>query len=74
MKLPKADGRPPRKDNKRIGLHRRANLENEDVHDPEAAGYTACAMETLRFLSAQGLPPDHPMVKAITERLLRDRD
>ncbi|KAJ8948423.1 hypothetical protein NQ318_007946 [Aromia moschata] len=35
-----------------------ASLEADDeVHDPEAAGYAACAMETLRFLSAHGLPP-----------------
>ncbi|KAJ8956609.1 hypothetical protein NQ317_012338 [Molorchus minor] len=51
-----------------------ASLENEeDVHDPEAAGYFACAVETLRFsLSAHGLPPDHPMVKSITEKILRE--
>lgn len=52
-----------------------ADLENEEnMRDPEAAGYTACALETLRFLSDHGLPPDHPMVKEIAEKLLRDRD
>lgn len=55
------------------------NVENNenlivDVHDPEAAGYTACAMEALRFLTAQGLPSDHPMVQHLKERLLRNRD
>ncbi|CAG9773611.1 unnamed protein product [Ceutorhynchus assimilis] len=48
--------------------------EAETIHDPEAEGYAACATETLRFLSSQGLPPDHPMVKMLSERLLRDRD
>lgn len=47
---------------------------NEQVHDPEAAGYAACAMETIRFLSSQGLPPDHPVVKSLTEKLLQDQE
>ncbi|EFA09086.1 hypothetical protein TcasGA2_TC006806 [Tribolium castaneum] len=52
-----------------------ADLErSEEVHDPEAAGYAACAMETIRFLSSQGLPPDHPIVKGLTEKLLQDRE
>ncbi|KAJ8923056.1 hypothetical protein NQ315_001605 [Exocentrus adspersus] len=52
-----------------------ADLENEEeMPDPEAAGYTACAMETLQFLSAHGLPPDHPMVRSLKERLLRNRE
>lgn len=46
----------------------------EEVHDPEAAGYAACAMEALRFLSSQGLPPDHPVVKRLRDRLLPDKE
>ncbi|XP_023313149.1 uncharacterized protein LOC111693180 [Anoplophora glabripennis] len=96
MKIPKANDRPKKQDNKRTRHHRaresdrvtemlklclqkicelQADLENEEnMRDPEAAGYTACALETLRFLSDHGLTPDHPMVKGIAERLLRDRD
>lgn len=51
-----------------------AEMDNEEVHDPEAEGYAACAMETMRFLSAQGLPPEHPMVKALSEKLLGRRE
>ncbi|XP_050299951.1 uncharacterized protein LOC126738591 [Anthonomus grandis grandis] len=48
--------------------------EDDQHHDAEAEGYAACAVEALRFLSSQGLPPDHPMVKALSEKLLRNRD
>lgn len=52
-----------------------AELENDvNEQDAEAAGYTACAMETLRFLSEHGLAPDHPLVKTITEKLFREKD
>lgn len=53
-----------------------ADLQRNDheVDDPEAAGYAACALETFRFLSAEGLTPDDPIVKALAERLLRDRE
>lgn len=51
-----------------------AELEEAATHDPEVAGYTACALETLKFLSDHGLSPDHPMVKGITEKLFGDRD
>lgn len=53
-----------------------ADLQRSDNEqdDPEAAGYAACAAETLRFLSAEGLPPDHPVVRALAERLLCDRE
>lgn len=53
-----------------------ADLERstDEIHDPEAAGYAACALETIRFLSSQGLPPDHPMVKGLAEKLLENRD
>ncbi|XP_030768007.1 uncharacterized protein LOC115891632 [Sitophilus oryzae] len=55
-------------------LQAEMNQVDEEVHDPEAEGYTACAMETLRFLTAQGMSPDHPVVRALTDRLLRNRD
>lgn len=42
----------------------------EQENDPEAAGYAACAIETLRFLSTEGVSPDHPIVKGLTRRLL----
>lgn len=48
-----------------------AELDDETLHDPEIAGYTACALETIKFLSDHGLPPDHPVVKGITEKLFR---
>ncbi|CAH0563375.1 unnamed protein product [Brassicogethes aeneus] len=48
--------------------------DEENVHDAEAAGYAACAVETLRFLTNQGLPPSHPMVKTLTEKLLKKDD
>ncbi|XP_060522624.1 uncharacterized protein LOC132699759 [Cylas formicarius] len=48
--------------------------ESEIQHDPEAAGYAACVVETLRFLSTQGLPSDHPIVKALTEKLSGNGD
>lgn len=51
-----------------------AELEDETTHDPEAAGYTACALETLKFLADHGLPSDHPMVKGIREKLFGDHD
>ncbi|XP_018323477.1 uncharacterized protein LOC108735812 [Agrilus planipennis] len=47
---------------------------DDEENDPEAAGYAACAMETLRFLVAEGLPPDHPTVKTLTEKLLMGQD
>lgn len=47
---------------------------SENVRDPEAEGYAACVMETLRFLSAQGLPSDHPIVQGLTDRLLKKND
>ncbi|KAL1497687.1 hypothetical protein ABEB36_008606 [Hypothenemus hampei] len=56
-------------------LELQQEIETEDNRpDPEAEGYTACAMETLRFLSSQGLPPNHPMIRALSDRLLRKRD
>ncbi|RZC38858.1 hypothetical protein BDFB_014469, partial [Asbolus verrucosus] len=52
-----------------------ADLERgQEAHDPEAAGYAACAMETMRFLSAQGLPPDHPVIRGLAEKLLQDKE
>lgn len=51
-----------------------AELADESSHDPEVAGYTACALETLKFLSDHGLPPHHPIVKGITEKLFKERD
>lgn len=51
-------------------LERTEDFEN----DPQAAGYAACAMETLRFLAAEGLPPDHPVVRTLSERLSSDRE
>ncbi|XP_066140114.1 uncharacterized protein insb [Euwallacea fornicatus] len=60
----------------RLCLQKIAELQTEleeepqSSHDPEVEGYAACATEALRFLSAQGLPPDHPMVKALAEKLL----
>lgn len=50
-----------------------AELEDDASHDPEAAGYAACALETLKFLSDHGLPPEHPMVKAISEKLFNNQ-
>ncbi|CAH1989495.1 unnamed protein product [Acanthoscelides obtectus] len=74
-------GQEVRRRTRRIRHHRKicelqAELEHEDAvpHDAEAAGYSACALETLRFLSAQGLPHDHPMVKRIREKLLKEHD
>lgn len=46
-------------------LERTEDFEN----DPQAAGYAACAVETLRFLANEGLPPDHPVVKTLSEKL-----
>lgn len=46
----------------------------EEENDAEAAGYAACAIETMRFLAAEGLPPDHPVVRELREKLTRDRD
>lgn len=51
-----------------------AELDEDSHHDPEVAGYTACALETLKFLSDHGLPSDHSMVKGIMEKLFRNRD
>lgn len=52
-----------------------ADLENEsEMHDAEALGYSACVVETLKFLSDNGLSSDHPMVKAITQKLFTGRD
>lgn len=47
---------------------------DEEENDAEAAGYAACAVETMRFLAAEGLPPDHPVVTGLRDRLMRDRD
>lgn len=46
----------------------------DDENDPEAAGYAACAMETFRFLSNEGLSPDHPVIKGLAERLMKERE
>ncbi|KAI4456110.1 hypothetical protein MML48_8g00013717 [Holotrichia oblita] len=51
-------------------LERTEDFEN----DPQAAGYAACAMETIRFLAAEGLPPDHPVVRTLSEKLSSDRE
>nr|CAI5866868.1 unnamed protein product [Callosobruchus analis] len=53
-----------------------SELESEETlpHDAEAAGYAACALETLRFLSSQGLSHDHPVVKRIREKLLKENN
>lgn len=51
-----------------------AELDNNEQRDPEAEGYAACTMETLRFLSNEGLSPNHPMVKELRERLMRNSD
>lgn len=53
-----------------------AELQRSDgqEHDAEAAGYAACAIEALRFLSSEGVSQEHPMVKTLTQHLLRDRD
>ncbi|KAK4873919.1 hypothetical protein RN001_013279 [Aquatica leii] len=44
-----------------------------DESNPEAAGYAACATETLRFLTAEGIPADHPIVKELQELFTRNR-
>lgn len=49
-------------------------LKRNDEDDAEAAGYAACAVETMRFLEAEGLSSDHPVVKNLSERLFRDKD
>lgn len=46
----------------------------ENLADPEAEGYATCVMETLRFLSTQGLPSNHPIVKGLTDKLLNRND
>ncbi|KAK9883089.1 hypothetical protein WA026_001291 [Henosepilachna vigintioctopunctata] len=61
----------------KICLQKVCQLQNElertteGFGDPEAEGYATCALETLRFLSDQGLPSDHPIVRGLTDRLLR---
>ncbi|KAK5641700.1 hypothetical protein RI129_010247 [Pyrocoelia pectoralis] len=44
-----------------------ADLQRDD-DDPEAAGYAACAMETLSFLSSEGVPSNHPIVRELKSR------
>lgn len=45
--------------------------DSDDEDDAEAAGYAACAVETLKFLASEGLAPDHPVVTGLSQRLLR---
>lgn len=45
--------------------------ETDDENDAESAGYAACALETIRFLAAEGYGADHPMVRGLRQRLLR---
>lgn len=50
------------------------NAENaENAEDAEAAGYATCLIETLKFLSQEGLGPQHPMVQALSQKLLRQQ-
>lgn len=51
-----------------------AALEDTEQRDPEAEGYAACAMETLRFLSNEGLPPNHPIVRELTNKIMQNKD
>ncbi|GLV34736.1 hypothetical protein CBL_09217 [Carabus blaptoides fortunei] len=45
--------------------------DSDDEDDAEAAGYAACAVETIKFLAAEGLAPDHPVVTGLSQRLLK---
>lgn len=47
--------------------------ENSDGQvDPETAGFAACAIETFRFLAAEGLSDNHPVIQRLTQHLLGD--
>lgn len=52
-----------------------AEMEHEKnmANDPEAAGYAACAIETLRFLSQEGLPDDHPVILGLKEKFFSEK-
>lgn len=49
-----------------------AEIEDTAQRDPEAEGYAACAMETLRFLTNEGLSQDNPIVTELTNKLMRN--
>lgn len=55
-------------------LQHELNKADECEEDAQAAGYAACAMEALSFLAREGLPQDHPMVTALTEKLAGGAD
>lgn len=53
-------------------LAKEEESENNPTHfDAEEAGYSACALETMRFLAREGLGPEHPMVRGLKQRLHR---
>lgn len=45
--------------------------DTDEDSDAEGAGYAACAVETMRFLAAEGYGADHPMIKGLRQRLSR---
>ncbi|XP_031352515.1 uncharacterized protein LOC116177639 [Photinus pyralis] len=51
-----------------------ADLQRDEDRNPEAAGYAACAMETLSFLSAEGVPSTHPIVRQLKARFMDNRN
>ncbi|KAF5302585.1 hypothetical protein FQA39_LY10203 [Lamprigera yunnana] len=42
------------------------NLNNTgEENTAEAAGYAACAAESLKFLTEEGIAPDHPIMREL---------
>lgn len=52
-----------------------AQLQEEDSEEEDGrenameAGYVACAIETINFLAAEGLGPDHPLMRTLHRQL-----